>query len=393
VILVKILALFFHPTTYGTTPLGGVERRFIDVSKVMRRMNVSVYALEFYPSLKRSVSTGYVSHEMSQSFPVRLNEKVISVLSALISGIAIHRQCHCELVVVTGHRYLTFTVVCAYLLAKALRLPLVVVSGGLLPQEKMSLRSLVTERRKRGFTFLSALTHTVADWFTRLLYAKVSAFIAVSESERREAIRFLRVDPARIHVSGNGVDLELIDSIPKKEERFDAAFLGRIESGKGLNVLIDSWAYVVEQIPSAQLVVIGGGRLSHYKRLVALKNLSENIQFAGLLPFEQAMVLLKQSRIFLFPSLRESFPLSLLEAMACGLPCIVSDIQPLKETFQKGAVFVQPNDQAFATAIIDLLTHKSRRKALSLQARENAEMFGWEDVVKKEIKILEDVIS
>lgn len=393
-ILLRILALFFHPAVYGKTNIGGVERRFIEVSKVMRRMNISVYALEFCPSLKRFLDTGYVSYEINRSFPRRFHERVISVFQAFRLGIAIHRVRKCQLIVVTGHRYLTFTIICAYLLAKLLCVPWVIVSGGLLPRERMSLRSLMMERRRRGFTFLGALTHTAVDWFTKQLFGRATAFIAVSQSEKRDVIRFLGVHPAKIHVVGNGVNLELIDSIPKKEKQFDAAFLGRVEPGKGVDALIRSWANVVKQIPSAQLVVIGGGRLAHYRRLAESKNLSNNIRFVGFTQFKQAIALLKKSKIFLFPSKRESFGLSLLEAMACGLPCIASEIRPLTEIFQKGVIFVKPNDfEAFAEAAVDMLNNDKKRKFLGSQAREYAEMFSWENIVKKEIKILTKVIQ
>jgi len=394
VTLLKILALFFHPAAYGKNPVGGIERRFIEVSKVMRRMKISVYTLEFYPSLKRFLDTGYISCEINRPFPRRFPERVISVFQALRLGIKIHRAKKCQLIVVTGHRYFTFTIICAYLFAKILRIPWVIVSGGLLPRERMSLRSLMMERRRRGFTFLSALAHTAIDWFTKQLFGKATAFIAVSQSEKKDVIRFLGVHPTKIHVVGNGVNLQLIDSIPQKEKLFDAAFLGRVEPGKGMDTLIHSWAKVVEQIPLAQLVVIGGGRLKYYRRLVELKHLSNNVRFVDFIPFEQAMILLKQSKIFLLPSRRESFPLSLLEAMACGLPCIVSDIQPLRENFKKGVIFIQPDSfKAFAKTAVDLLNYDHKREAIGMQAREYATMFSWENVVRREIKVLKKVIQ
>jgi len=390
----RILALFFHPAVYGKDHIGGIERRFIEVSKIMQRKKISVYTLEFYPSLKRFLDTGYVSYEMTRQFPKRPADKVVAVIQALRLGIAVHRAKKFQLLVVTGHRYVTFTIVCAYILAKLLQVPWVIVSGGLLSREKMSLSSLVMERRKRGFIFPSALAHTIVDWFTKLLFGKVTAFVVVSGSEKRDAIRFLGVNPVKIHVVGNGANLDLINSIPEREKQFDGAFLGRVEPGKGLNTLIRSWGKVTEHIPSAQLVIIGGGRLTHYEQLVKSKNLSNNIRFVGFVPFEHAMTLLKQSKIFLFPSKRESFPLSLLEAMACGLPCVASSIQPLIENFKRGVIFAQPNSfESFTKVVVDLLNHADKREAIGAQAREYAEMFSWENVVRREIEVLTKLLK
>jgi len=369
--------------------MGGVERRFIEVSKIMRRMNVSIYALEFYPSVKRFVDTGYVSYEINRPFPNTFLESICAVSQTLKLGIAIRRAKKYQLVVITGHRYVTFTLISAYLLAKLLGVPWVIVSGGLLPRERMSLRTLIRERRKRGFSFLAAFAYTVGDWFKKQLFRRASAFIAVSQSEKREVIRFLGVPDAQIHVVGNGVNLELIDSIPEKGKKFDAVFVGRVEPGKGLRTLISSWAKVVERIPSARLIIVGEGRLSYYRQLSELKKLSKNVQFVGFTPSEQTLAFMKQSKMFLFPSKRESFPLSLLEAMACGLPCIASDLQPLRENFKKGIIFVQPGDiEAFAEAATNLLNHEDERKALGTQARGYAQMFSWENVVRREMEIL-----
>jgi glycosyltransferase involved in cell wall biosynthesis len=369
----RLLALFFHPTVYGKNPIGGVERRFLEVSKVMRRMRISVETLEFYPSLKRFLDAGYESYELERPFPRQLLDTVISALHVMKLGVGVHKVKKCQIVAITGHRYLSFTVICAYLLAKLLRIPWVIFSGGLLPREKMPLRNLFRERRKRGFTFLGALVHTVVDWLTKQLYAKATAFIVVSPSEKNDVTRFLGVPSPKIHVVGNGVNLKQIDSVMEKENRFDAAFMARVEPEKGLDILIRSWEMLMEQMPSAQLVVIGGGRLKYYRRLIEQKNLSANIHIVGFTSFEQAMALLKQSKMFLFPSKHESFPLSLLEAMACSLPCIVSD--------------------AFAETAIDLLRNDHKREGLGNKARAYAEMFSWTHVVTREIRMLTEILQ
>lgn len=72
--------------------------------------------------------------------------------------------------------------------------------------------------------------------------------------------------------------------------------------------------------------------------------LSRNVTISGFVSNQEAVRLLKSSRIFVFPSTAEGFGLVVAEAIAAGLPCILSNLPALKENFHSVGVFVEPKD-------------------------------------------------
>jgi glycosyltransferase involved in cell wall biosynthesis len=90
-----------------------------------------------------------------------------------------------------------------------------------------------------------------------------------------------------------------------------------------------------------------------------------------------------------FPSQEEGFGLAILEAMAAGLPCILSDLPALRENFNDSAIFVKPNDvEGFAQAELALLHDHDRFKLLQKKGKELAKEYSWDNVARKELAAL-----
>ncbi len=129
--------------------------------------------------------------------------------------------------------------------------------------------------------------------------------------------------------------------------------VGRLVPQKGQRYLIDAMPHVVEEFPTARLLIAGEGRLrgeldAHIRRL----GLEVSVSLLG--QRRDVPLLMAAADIFAFPSLYEGFGVSLLEAMASGRPCIVSDIEVLREVTDQGArAFPVPsrNPEALADAI------------------------------------------
>jgi len=107
------------------------------------------------------------------------------------------------------------------------------------------------------------------------------------------------------------------------EEAFVLVTTGRLHRGKNLDLLIDALAEISD--PRAVLVVFGeGDQLDDLKAQAARRNLMNRVLFAGWR--EDVRQLLPGADLFILPSLKEGMSNSLIEAMACGLPCLVSAI-------------------------------------------------------------------
>lgn len=150
-----------------------------------------------------------------------------------------------------------------------------------------------------------------------------------------------------------GVEQDLIDSFSIKQEKIKTIYnpccidllldkssdelikrfsidshtittMGRLSFQKGQWLLIRAFSAVVRRIPDAKLIILGeGGLEKDLKQLVSRLKLGKNVFFAGFVKAPHKIV--KASRAFVFPSLFEGLGNVLIEAMACGTPCISSD--------------------------------------------------------------------
>jgi glycosyltransferase involved in cell wall biosynthesis len=174
----------------------------------------------------------------------------------------------------------------------------------------------------------------------------------------------------------NGVDTRSVEKAG--ESRLDLpdgpiiVTVGRLVEAKNHRTLLHSFQLIVERVPNATLVIIGSGPLSNELRQSARDlGVVDSIVFAGHLTRPEVYSVLNRSTIAVFPSWYEGFCVAAIEAMAAGLPVIVSDIDVLHEVVGDTGVFVNPNDSnEIADAIVDLLKQPDRRGDLGTKAKE-----------------------
>ena len=123
-----------------------------------------------------------------------------------------------------------------------------------------------------------------------------------------------------------------------------ALFVGRSSREKGLPTLLKAWPRLGQAIP---LRIIGDSPSQSEMQAVAASLGSADIKFMGRLPREQAIAAMKQSRFLIFPSeLYETFGLSIIEAFACGVPVIASNLGAMQEIVNDGetGLLFRPGD-------------------------------------------------
>jgi glycosyltransferase involved in cell wall biosynthesis len=176
------------------------------------------------------------------------------------------------------------------------------------------------------------------------------------------------------------------------ERSFDGVYSGRFDPSKRVPILIRAWQIVVNKKPDARLLLIGesGTDLPLVKRLVADFGLSSNVVFAGFIDDRRVLAdKVRSAKVFVFPSVHEGFGLVVAEAMAAGLPCVLSDIEPLREVFGKAALLVRADDpSAFADAILGLLLDEKKRLNYTALSESLAQSFSWSAVAKKVLAAL-----
>ena len=99
---------------------------------------------------------------------------------------------------------------------------------------------------------------------------------------------------------------------------------------------------------------------------------------------------LQNAFAFVFPSLHESFGLPILEAMACGVPVITSNVTACPEIAGDAAILINPRSvEDISNAMIKIAENKNLRKQLIEKGLERASEFGWEESAKKHLEVFE----
>jgi len=381
----KMLVFFIHRYRWGKQ-IRGDERGFLEKTEQFKKMGATTYVIELEPSLQECRHESiYTSLKIRLEFKTRNPlEQVITLLRLIITTFRLSSKVHYD--VIYAYNQDIENVMPAYILKLISKKPLVVVFHLLRSKEMFPLKDAISVRLKKGFSFPSALLASLLDVARRFTYRRADLYISVSDAVKNDIIQYLNVQ--KVVVARNGVNVSRFE--PRNLDKvYEAAFLGRLHPQKGIGTLLRAWKMVVAENCGAKLALIGGGDencVKHYRDLIHKLKLEENVELTGFVPDEELVRLLNSSKIFVFPSRYDGFALSVAEAMACGLPCIVSDIPALKENYREAAILVRPNDtEGFAQAIMELLRDKERREKLGKMAIECVKKFDWKDVVKKEL--------
>jgi glycosyltransferase involved in cell wall biosynthesis len=157
--------------------------------------------------------------------------------------------------------------------------------------------------------------------------------------------------------------------------------------------------WVISKVPDAELLVAGDGVMRDYlKALVNKLGISQHVRFVGFVEESLKPLYYKAADIFCLPSVMstEVFPLALLEALASGLPMIVSNLNTFKciiEDGYNGIVTKRGDSKALADAIVYLLENEDVRRKMGENARRKAEKYSWEKIAEMTEKLYEHVLS
>lgn len=230
---------------------------------------------------------------------------------------------------------------------------------------------------------------------------KASTIITVSEYEKGVIAETCRVDPAKINVIHNGVAERFHPRIPGSElnhfrkmyhlpEQF-ILFLGNTSPKKNTKAAIKAYVHYCLNENNPLPAVVPDYPITsvmHILKEIGRPELITKIHLPGYMPSEKMPLLYNCSSIFLYPSLRESFGLPVLEAMACGIPVITSDIPAIREVAGDAATLIDPeNYVSIAEKLHALLKDDQARNACKQKGLARVGLFSWHGAAKKLVNI------
>jgi glycosyltransferase involved in cell wall biosynthesis len=243
------------------------------------------------------------------------------------------------------------------------------------------------------------------------LLRRAAAFVSISDQIRDEIVG-QGVPPERVHRIPNGVDTRAFRPATAEERSTLRArlglpagpvvvYTGRLVSYKGLPGLLEAWRDLARDLTGATLVLVGeGGGDMHdceaaLREFVRQQGLGARVRFTGAVANVEDW--LRAADLFVFPTENEAFGLSLVEAMACGLPAITTAVGGIKDFVQedRNAWVVAAGDPAgLAAAIRSLLDSPLHAARLGRAARETVlERFGEAAVAAAYERLLREVTA
>lgn len=292
--------------------------------------------------------------------------------------------------VIHMHNYRTFQNIVMHYYAKRYNVPYVLQAHG----------SLTTffqkEKLKKIFD---------AIWGYKIL-RDASKFIAVTQLEI-EHYKSMGIDEDKIVVIPNGIDLSEFDNLPKRGEfkkKYNLGsnqkvilYLGRIHKTKGLDLLVRAFAGLSESLTDARLVIVGSddGYLSSLRSLIANLKVDTSILFTGPLYGQEKLEAYVDADVYALPSSYEIFGITILEALACGTPIVMTGACGIADVIDGQAGLVVPYDEELLRkALLDILGDDQKRQQFSEKGKLLVrEKFNWRNIAEQVEALYEKVLQ
>lgn len=220
---------------------------------------------------------------------------------------------------------------------------------------------------------------------------KISITLPVSNSAKKQIHHLVGNIP--MEVLSNGIDSNFFK--PSKDQKYrkgdpQFVFVSALRPYKNTLFLVDAMNKILEKFPKSHLNIVGDGvDFIKIKNQISKNDLKNHVElFGNISEQEKLKSIYSSADIFVSASTLEASPVPPLEAMACGIPVVLSDIPPHEELISKsnsGVLFNQNSDD-FLEKIIHVYENKD---SFGSNARQYAESKDWEFVCKELIKIYE----
>jgi glycosyltransferase involved in cell wall biosynthesis len=233
--------------------------------------------------------------------------------------------------------------------------------------------------------------------FLRATWRAAETVVAKCEGE---AGMIRSVDTSvRISTIANGVDLSaFVPGVEMRERKpFQILCVGRLIERKGQAHLFKAVNRLISMGVNARLTLVGtGDAYVAYQEQVRALSIADHVHFVGYVPRENIAACYAAAHVFVLPSYNEGMSVATLEAMAAGLPVIITRTGGSTELVEEGV-----NGFTFDWADVDALTRYLKRLAddclliagMGRAAREHAKKFSWETAATRYLKLFEDLLN
>jgi glycosyltransferase involved in cell wall biosynthesis len=259
-----------------------------------------------------------------------------------------------------------------------------------------------------------SLVNVITKQRLKQLFDIVAGYKLLREASRLIALALLEVEyykkmgasEKKIDIVPNGIDLAQYENLPKRgsfkqkhglsEKNQVILFLGRVHQRKGIDLLISAFAGLTKEFNNARLVIAGpdDGYLPTLKSLTRQLGLDDRVLFVGGLYGEDKLAAYVDADVYALTSSNEVFGVTILEAMSCGIPVVVSDDCGIADIIKNKAGLVSPyQKEPLTQALRTLLTDEKLRQRFSRNGKALVrERFSWTNIAEQMEQVYQKVL-
>lgn len=238
-----------------------------------------------------------------------------------------------------------------------------------------------------------------------LVARRARLVLAPSESTRRDVVRLLGLDPARVRVIPYAA-APGFRPVPPDYARLERLYgvrppyflyVGTLEPRKNLARALRAFERALPSLPASTSFVLVGQRGWKYAatlRTASRPELRGRVVLPGYVPEEDLPALMSGALAFVYPSLYEGFGLPVVEAMACGTPVMTSRSSSLAEIAEGAALLVDPRDEgAMAEGLRALAGDAALRADLAARGRQRAALYSWDRTGRETVAAYREALA
>lgn len=218
------------------------------------------------------------------------------------------------------------------------------------------------------------------------------ASFVISNSQGLKALALSSAPNQKIGIIPNGVDTEKF--FPASENTTNEWILTagatRLTERKGLHLIIEALPKLIAINPHTIFEVMGdGSALAKLEDLTQNLGVADHVRFLGRIPATETNTYYQRAKVFILPSANEGMSNALLEALASGLPAVVTDTGGSSELVEDGknGFIIPRTSEAIVKAVSTLLNDDALARRMGKESRARAEAQSWESVAREYVEL------
>lgn len=359
---------------------GGAEKRYYEIFKrLASNHSVNVFSMQWFNSKEFEIHNNlriHRTHNISNIYDVEGKRKILP--SLMFSGKIISKINKInENQIIEANSFPYFPCFSAKFFSKIKNIPLFITFHEVW--------------ENYWFSYLkNPIFASIGKLIEKISTKLPTHIIAVSKNTKFLLVDKLKLNPKKITVIPNGVNIEKFDKYKIEKKSNNILYVGRLTPNKRVDLLIKAISKLKSYNSEITLDIIGTGPLLNpLKHLVKTYDLNDNVKFYGFIKkFSDLINFYKRASIFVLPSIKEGFGIVILEAMAAKTPVIAvgyenSGVLDLIED-KKNGILIKPNSSSdIAKNIQLLLEDKNYQKKIASSGYIKAKEYSWDNISKK----------